>query len=130
MIPETIQIERYQAIPEKPGFRRHVGNRSVGEVYNDLQEKLRQIIVEWDGEKVLLWDTLDYFSTQHDTRDEIPSWKWIACFPVTGGSEGHYIHIEVIDSEGKLTPLYLGKTFCGWDMACKIANEIGRLLGA
>src|SRR5262249_40066126 len=21
-------------------------------------------------------------------------WRWLACYPVTGGSEGHYVHVE------------------------------------
>ncbi len=56
--------------------------------------------------------------------------KWIACYAVTGGSEGHYIHVDLIDREGRRTLTFLGKTFQGMAHAQAIANRCAELLGA
>jgi len=53
---------------------------------------------------------------------------WIAVFPITGGSEGHYIHVEAIARDGSRQLLYLGKTFKGMDHAWQIARKLGDLL--
>ena len=63
----------------------------------------------------------------------VESYRWIACYPVTGGSEGHYIHVDLIhgydgDSTGKTLHLITGKTFLGLAHALKIANRCAELL--
>lgn len=57
-------------------------------------------------------------------------WCWIACYAVTGGSEGHHIHIDVITGQHKRKLEILGKTFRGMEHALKIANRCAVLLGA
>lgn len=56
-------------------------------------------------------------------------YNWIACYAVTGGSEGHYVHVDII-KEDKRTLLYLAKTFRGYDHACAIAAHLGKMLNA
>ena len=61
--------------------------------------------------------------------------RWVACWAVTGGSEGWYIHIEFDGANrdtGKSERILfaLGKTFLGWDHAWKIAKRAAELLGA
>jgi hypothetical protein len=56
------------------------------------------------------------------------NYQWIACFSVTGGNEGHYIHVEIIYGNGKREILFLGKTFCGMEHALQVANACSRLL--
>lgn len=56
-------------------------------------------------------------------------YNWIACYAVTGGSEGHYVHVDII-KEDKRTLLYLAKTFRGYDHACEIAAHLGKMLNA
>lgn len=62
-----------------------------------------------------------------DVRWPVDS-HWIAVFPITGGSEGHYIHVEAIARDGSRQLLYLGKTFKGMDHAWQIARKLGDLL--
>lgn len=50
-------------------------------------------------------------------------------FPVTGGSEGHYVHVGVVGRDGKFHDLLLGKTFAGWDAAWAFARRVADLLG-
>lgn len=58
-------------------------------------------------------------------------YRWIAVYPVTGGNEGHYIHVDLIwqreYTEGRV-PLFLGKTFQGMDHAIQMANTLTREL--
>lgn len=58
----------------------------------------------------------------------------LACFAVTGGSEGHYIHIEGLawdHGDGAIRcSLGIGKTFEGMQVAQQIANRCAELLGA
>ena len=55
-------------------------------------------------------------------------------FPVTGASEGHYIHVEILCQSTKAGALgthellFLCKTFSGWDQAWGIAKMVGSIL--
>ena len=58
-----------------------------------------------------------------------------ACYAVTGGSEGHYIHVDIatqydVDNSCKVFHLITGKTFLGMEHALKIAARCSQLLGA
>uniref|UniRef100_A0A6M3KXQ5 Uncharacterized protein n=1 Tax=viral metagenome TaxID=1070528 RepID=A0A6M3KXQ5_9ZZZZ len=57
--------------------------------------------------------TLDYFSVV-DRIGGLIYWpekaKWTAIFHVTGGSEGFYIHVEAITSDGDRHLIFLGKS--------------------
>jgi hypothetical protein len=53
----------------------------------------------------------------------------IAVFAVTGDSEGHYVHVEVLGS-GDRACVGLGKTFQGKDAAWALARRLADLLGA
>jgi len=60
---------------------------------------------------------------------------WFACYAVTGGSEGHYIHVDIAtqydaDGSGRVFHLITGKTFLGMEHALKIAARCSQLLGA
>jgi hypothetical protein len=96
----------------------------------DVFRKLRDVL---DEEKLID----EYFSVSN--MAEKPFWKllesyrWIACYAVTGGSEGHYVHVDLIggyDLDGTGTTLHLitGKTFLGLAHAHKIANRCAELL--
>lgn len=62
----------------------------------------------------------------------IGRYRWIACYAVTGGNEGHYVHVDRIwdvEHEGRhLENLITIKTFGGYDEACLIAAYVGRRL--
>lgn len=79
----------------------------------------------------------EYFSVSIDTDQPFQklaeNYRWVACYAVTGGSEGHYIHIDLIhgydqDWSGKALHLITGKTFLGLNHAQKIANRCAELL--
>lgn len=67
----------------------------------------------------------------NDRRNKpIGKYRWIACYAVTGGSEGHYVHVDRIwdpdDYNRQLEHLITIKTFGGYDEACAIAAYVGR----
>jgi len=101
-------------------------------------EALRRVRVYLDHE-----DLIDeYFSPNEQFCQgkifetmESGSYRWIACFAVTGGSEGHYIHIDAVsgydgDNAGVCLHLLTGKTFLGLDHAIKIASRCTQLLAS
>ena len=96
----------------------------------DVYKKLRDVLQAED-----LID--EYFSLAIETDATfwklLESYRWIACYAVTGGSEGHYIHVDLIDGfdrewTGKALHLITGKTFLGLAHALKIANRCAELL--
>jgi hypothetical protein len=96
----------------------------------DVCGKLRAIL-EADG----LIDEYFYVSGSSDQPfwGLVESHRWIACYAVTGGSEGHYVHIDLIggydlDGTGKALHLITGKTFLRLAHAQKIANRCAELL--
>lgn len=89
-------------------------NKPISQVYKELVEMLKA-----DG----IYNEIDYFSSMsYQGNKPFPDYHWISCFVVEGGSEGHYIHVEVIDGEGNRILLYVGKTFEGIDHALKLSN--------
>ncbi|MBD1995369.1 hypothetical protein H6G00_01820 [Leptolyngbya sp. FACHB-541] len=118
-----------------------VHGKTVSEVFDELTSIIEVLQIPAELVKVRNYEVgitwkhlLDGFGVAIGTgRDEmIPRHKWIACFPVTGGSEGHYIHIDLIsfDGNGNQTtkPLFVAKTFEGWDVAAVFAALCGRIL--
>lgn len=126
---QPIEIELMEPVPDKPGYVRVRARRPIGEVLRELNAKL-----EVEG---MLPDEYGFGASfsptpPHDriTAEPWPEWRWIAVYAVTGGSEGHYIHIDAIGREGQRTSIALAKTFEGWERAGAIAGAAGRLLGA
>jgi hypothetical protein len=58
-------------------------------------------------------------------------YRWIACYPVTGGSEGYYVHVDRVfatkDGHWAHETLILSKCW-SFDLACKIAHACAWLL--
>lgn len=68
-----------------------------------------------------------------------PYFRWVICWPVTGGSEGWYLHVEAVyqrDDRGRPldhnrhVPLALIKIFGGWEAAVELAGLIGAWIGS
>ena len=55
---------------------------------------------------------------------EIPHYGRIAVYAVTGGSEGHYVHVDLVTGVQEHTNLLLVKTFAGMTHARQIANTL------
>ena len=67
----------------------------------------------------------------------IDGYRTIACYPVEGSSEGHYIHVEAYGMRSPqqtgMVPvryLFVGKTFKGMEHAALIARRCAEMLGA
>ena len=120
----VIETEIYEPNPEKPGWLREVRKKTLGEVYNETCQFLKERDI---------WDNLDYFHLDRDYSDKeyskkpFPAWKWIACYAVVGGSEGHYIHVDIITTNGEQKPLFLGKTFLGMEYALHVSNMLTKV---
>ncbi len=96
----------------------------------DVFRKLRDVL---DEEQLID----EYFSVSNMAEQSfyklVENYRWIACYAVIGGSEGHYVHIDLVagyDLDGTGTTLHLitGKTFLGLAHAQKIANRCAELL--
>lgn len=95
--------------------------RYVSSVFEELNCQMRELFDESGFSNTLAWETPNALWPL--------KYRWIAVYAVTGGSEGHYIHIDVI-ADDKRTMIGLCKTFQGWDHACQIAAIAGKILGA
>ena len=107
-----IEIGVYMAVEGKK-YMHYSHNRSIGEIFQELKKRLEK-------DRFL---PEEYFNIApwQSAEKEFPQWRWIACYAVTGCSEGHYIHVDVIASGGERNLLFLGKTFQGKSFATKVA---------
>lgn len=120
-----IEIELYRPIPDKPGYVEVVGRKTKKEVFNELEKRLKAQGFYPD----------EYFSSRDYSNEgdkPFPEFRWISCYAVTGDSEGHYIHIDVIPYDENLERniIFLGKSFMGMDYAFEIAKACAKHLGA
>jgi hypothetical protein len=114
-----IEVMEWEPVPGKPGTSQVKRWKTVDEVFKAIEARLPEGFVD------------EYFSVSHDSRGEVvwPNpYRRIVVFPVTGGSEGHYVHVEVLDMVGGRQCVMLLKTFEGWDSAWEKAKFIGQLL--
>ena len=133
MIHDYIETDIYEPIPEKPGLLRYVGQRTLKEVFQELEQRLKADGLLQEVEYFGICVTVRYSDEWRDGNGEgylFPAFRWIACYAVTGSSEGHYVHIDAIMPDGERMSLGGGKTFMGWEAACKLANACAYHLGA
>lgn len=135
-----IEIERWVPNPERPGYLKYAGNRTKREVFTELKDRLEQDGLSPDEYFLISGD----LSIVDNGKEPFPEgYRWIACYPVTGRSEGHYIHVDVMVShERHRDPfslpetyeernlVFLGKTFKGFDFAARVAAACAKHLGA
>lgn len=129
---DYIETDVYLPVEGKPGLLRYSHQRPLKEVFEELEARLKQdglLPDEYFGICVLLRYS-DEWQEDNGAGYLFPAWRFLACFPVTGGSEGHYIHVDAILPEGERVSLFTGKTFAGWEAACKTANACAYHLGA
>lgn len=100
-------------------YMKHVRDRTIGEVYDDLRQAVGEYPEGGD----------EYFSPMPHLASQC---KWptgrIVVFAVTGSSEGDYVHVEVHEND-KHTLILLAKTFMGRDAAWTFARRLADLLG-
>lgn len=62
------------------------------------------------------------------------NYHWLACYAVTGGNEGHYIHVDIIGNDGERTAIFVGKTLkegsAGMQFSYQVAGALAEMLGA
>jgi len=146
---EVISKRLYKPHPEK-GYptRTEVARRSIGAIYEDLVECL-------DAEKMYneYWavmagikytETAPHFLKRYPHHalmpdSELPNFMHFICYAIEGGSEGHYVHVDLQlydEPEGwpQVIPLYFGK-YLGFEeagddllLAYKVAARCAQLL--
>jgi hypothetical protein len=133
--PYELVLEDWAPVVEKAtgesvGLMRRVKGRPLAEILKKLSSGLQDagLIVD------------EYFDVSPDARyeqklDEWPENAWrILCFAVEGGSEGHYVHVDVLLQQPYAPPKYVSmfllKTFLGLEHALRLSNELTRLLHA
>lgn len=83
----TIETDKWAPHPEKKGMLKHVGMRTYGEVFKELEAHLKKM--------GLLPD--EYFSPSytlyHKDNEELPDFSEVICNVNYGGSEGIYLDI-------------------------------------
>ncbi len=77
-------------VPGKPGVKRQGEMRDLTHILGELNQRLRQAGIEFD--ETDFSDVGHYIGIVQWPKD----YSRVVVFPVTGGSEGHYIHIAVI----------------------------------
>jgi hypothetical protein len=131
MAPNTRYVALTVYDVDEEGYIKNERGRPVKDIIAELNEAMSKL--EWPAEEPFggkhegfgyWWDsTIDRPMWPHQ-------WNWIACFAVTGGSEGHYVHIEVIHHGGQRQLVSTHKTFGGRARAQLIASRAALLLGA
>lgn len=149
---KIIETDVWERDPDNPGMMRHVRQRTVREVLDDLREVLGEYPRGGEeGLSVTCWRQYDAWKREHIRtpdhtapvgrccdvcsdryihRDRQP-WPHgrVIVYVVTGGSEGHYTHVDVIDTQdGERYDILLAKTFQGLDAAWGFARRIVDLL--
>lgn len=106
---------------------------AFGEVFKELKQRL-----EAEGLLPEEYFCLEYPEPYRpDGGAPFPEFRRLACYAVTGASEGHYVHVDALVVRRDLgppllqvVPVFLGKTFQGMDFACRVAAACARHLGA
>jgi len=113
--------------PNEKGCITRLHGRPIDTVLAEVNARIKADEVEFDES--------DFHSMLHYEKvtEWPPAWRTLV-YPVTGGSEGHYVHIAGlldIASAGArpYVTIALCKTFRGWEHAVKIAEAAGRHLG-
>ena len=134
VLQDPIEIEVYRPVPGKPGYQELDRRRLVHDVLTELNTKLGLEGVEIDEygfTNMTKWDDPAWKASGYrDFALPWPAYRRIAVFPVTGGSEGHYVHVSVLVDGDRHQTIGLAKTFLGWDHACRISAATARLLQA
>ena len=66
--------------------------RPCEEIFKELRYHLQILGLEPD----------EYFMLEEEfEKQPFPNYHWIACYAVPGGSEGHFIHVDIIGTKGR-----------------------------
>jgi hypothetical protein len=110
----------------------HIDTRpTIKEVRDELN---RRFGYDWNSDSDQsnrVWQEYMHVGHEHRANDKWPdNYRWIAVYVVQGGSEGYYLHIDVVYCEGNRELMILGKTLhCGLEEAYESAKQIALFLG-
>ena len=97
---KTIEIDKYEPIPDKPGYCRAVGQASKQEIFDQLKDHLEYVGMLPD----------EYFMISMQQPEIIPeNWRDFTCNVSYGGSEGIYLDISLNTASGSQS-FITGKT--------------------
>jgi hypothetical protein len=134
----TVVLDVWRYVVEngqQTGYIRRSHGRPVGEIVADLTKRISRLVDEY---ATLGGDFKYARGVENVYETECPEAQRIAVYAVTGGSEGHYVHValHVRDVQGEygnarlvVKNLMLVKTFKGMKHARKIANRLADALG-
>ena len=127
----AVNIENYQPVldenGEATGMLRNVGNRTGREVVADLIAAMGPLAEE--VEYASLGMAFAYMGLT-----AVPPYRRVAVYAVAGGSEGHYVHVDLhVQSHTEantlnVVNLMLVKTFMGMSHARQVANTLADAL--
>jgi hypothetical protein len=130
-IPVPVDVWRYVLDEEgkRTGYVQREKYRPLRDIRRDLVAYLKGAGVEYEN--------LDYFELASSASFDPAKYEtWpdrnhcrLACYAVTGGNEGHYLHVELLTGEERIL-LFTGKTFEGMAHAWKVAMACADALGA
>lgn len=123
---------------EQTGRCVRVAGRPVPEVMADLERALSAEDLVDEYFALGLPYKYDLDRKPYTPMDWPENCRWIACYATTGGSEGHYVNVDIILDNGKQgkeadwlrVSIATIKTFKGMEHARKIAARCADLLGA
>ena len=113
-----IQTTIWIANPERPGYIISNGRLTWDQAWEAFKASVDPLVDE-------------YLTPEFDQAiksEVIPKFRWVSAWAVEGSNEGHYVHIELRNDEGKIIPFGIIKTFLGEDYAWELCKFIQRLL--
>jgi hypothetical protein len=124
-----IDTEVWMPPGDGSGHLARVRRRTVNEVHALLRAAMEEPVSALDGYSyTTIEGAEEYFSAPLlDGDRDWPEGRTVV-FPVMGSSEGDYVHVGVVDHDGKFHDLLLGKTFSGRDAAWAFARRVADLL--
>jgi hypothetical protein len=119
------------------GYVKNERGNPMQDILKHIKAELKKIIsTTYTEEPITLYACLDYFdeaqapwlAPKHTTWPT--EYHWLACYYVTGGSEGYYFHVDLIDADGKREMLFLGKTLIERrQLAAEITGALSSIIG-
>ena len=97
--------------------------RPFRDLVQDLNARLKAEIAQ-SGEDGFSW--VHYLPMAHQVMPK--AWSWIACYAVKGGSEGYWVHIDLIlRDDDRRQNIAMSKVW-SWEAAFNLANAATRIL--
>jgi len=122
----VIKLSDYDVVK---GIVKNERGRQIKEIGHELNEHTRKLLKIMFERNLIDEDAQGHFDGWTDVmawnKDNQPfpvSYQWITCFSVPGGSEGDYVHVEVIDRNSHRELMFLEKTFGGMEHGLMLAN--------